>query len=188
MDLLREFGSAVWEAAAAAVLTLLAISPFVEKTARPVAKISAVVVGLSVWFAAQMYREFTGQSLEDVVRHYLAFAVCQTFGFCKSLSKQALTEPPSSTTRVPIPWLERPRSSPMPFIKPPNVDPSTQSAAASWVERGWQDHERQDNDLAIADFNEAIRLDPKNVEAYFARGVVYSTKETSTAQLPIFLK
>ena len=40
-------------------------------------------------------------------------------------------------------------------------------------------------DNAIADFTEAIRLDPKLAQAYYNRGVAYSVKGDSTRPLPI---
>jgi len=36
--------------------------------------------------------------------------------------------------------------------------------------------EKGDHDRAISDFNEAIRLKPKNAEAYYSRGVTYYHK------------
>src|SRR6266403_339236 len=37
-------------------------------------------------------------------------------------------------------------------------------------------HDKGDNDRAIADYNEAIRLDPKHARAFHHRGYAYSDK------------
>src|SRR5882724_10035228 len=43
-------------------------------------------------------------------------------------------------------------------------------------ERGLEASRGPDHDLAIADYNEAIRLDPKNAAAYNNRGFAYGQK------------
>jgi len=46
----------------------------------------------------------------------------------------------------------------------------------AFVNRGAAYNERGDNDRAIADYNEAIRLDPKRAKAFIGRGSAYSDK------------
>src|SRR4029077_14037182 len=46
----------------------------------------------------------------------------------------------------------------------------------SYENRGNAYHDKGDMDRAIADYTEAIRLDPKNVNAYGHRGVTYRDK------------
>ena len=41
-------------------------------------------------------------------------------------------------------------------------------------ERGFSHAEKGDHDKAIADFTEAIRLDPKDADAYYYRGFSYA--------------
>jgi len=48
--------------------------------------------------------------------------------------------------------------------------------AAEYVARGDAYRERDNNDSAIAEYNEAIRLDPANAEAYCNRGIAYVNK------------
>ena len=48
--------------------------------------------------------------------------------------------------------------------------------AAEAFERGWSHAEKGDHDQAIADCTEAIRLDPKNADAYYNRGNSYARK------------
>jgi lipoprotein NlpI len=42
--------------------------------------------------------------------------------------------------------------------------------------RGSAYHDKGDNDRAIADYNEAIRLDPKHARAFIGRGIAFSDK------------
>ena len=46
----------------------------------------------------------------------------------------------------------------------------------AYYNRGNAHKDKGDNDRAIKDYSEAIRLDPKYVVAYFNRGSVYSYK------------
>jgi lipoprotein NlpI len=48
---------------------------------------------------------------------------------------------------------------------------SKQNLAAPYHNRGYAYHSKGDNDRAIADYNETIRLDPKYLFAYFGRGI-----------------
>jgi tetratricopeptide (TPR) repeat protein len=48
--------------------------------------------------------------------------------------------------------------------------------AAEANERGLSHAEKGDHDQAIADFTEAIRLDPKNADAYYSRALSYDLK------------
>src|SRR5580692_825115 len=49
-------------------------------------------------------------------------------------------------------------------------------AAASYSNRGNAYQRKGNLDRAIADYNQAITLDPKNAEAYYSRGYAYRAK------------
>lgn len=57
---------------------------------------------------------------------------------------------------------------------------------ATHVNRGILRLRRNQVDLAMADFNSAIRLDPTEPEAYLNKGAVYIRMENPTAALPLF--
>src|SRR5665647_2576040 len=48
--------------------------------------------------------------------------------------------------------------------------------AAFYSNRAAAYHDKGDLDRAIADYNEAIRLDPKHAKAFFGRGIAFSDK------------
>ena len=48
--------------------------------------------------------------------------------------------------------------------------------AAFYTNRAAAYHERGDNDRAVADYNEAIRLDPKSGKAFVGRGEVFGSR------------
>ncbi|MBD1924413.1 tetratricopeptide repeat protein [Microcoleus sp. FACHB-831] len=52
-----------------------------------------------------------------------------------------------------------------------------QMSAKDFNNRGVDKLETKDYKGAIADFNQALRLDPKNAKAYFNRGFAYSSLE-----------
>ena len=68
---------------------------------------------------------------------------------------------PTETTSAPSPTIAK-RSG------------STLRIADAYVTRGLAYQEQGNLDRAIADYNEAIRLNPKNVQAYINRGSAYS--------------
>jgi len=51
-----------------------------------------------------------------------------------------------------------------------------QRTATTLVEQGLQKYEKRDYDGAIADYTEAIRIDPNGANAYYNRGIVYFDK------------
>jgi tetratricopeptide (TPR) repeat protein len=53
---------------------------------------------------------------------------------------------------------------------------SGQELAVSYYNRGLAYNAKGDSDRAIADFNETIRLDPKDASAYNSRGIAYNAK------------
>ena len=53
---------------------------------------------------------------------------------------------------------------------------SKQNLAVPYHNRGYAYHSKENNDRAIADYNEAIRLDPKYALAYYSRGLAYANK------------
>ena len=53
---------------------------------------------------------------------------------------------------------------------------SIRNAPLAYLNRGVPTRTKGDYDKAIADFTEAIRLDPKYAQAYYHRGVVYGKK------------
>ena len=57
-----------------------------------------------------------------------------------------------------------------------NHETSTKYRAAAYYNRGVLYRDKGDHDRAIADYNEAIRLDPKFPQAYSNRGVAYHAK------------
>ena len=64
-----------------------------------------------------------------------------------------------------------------------SLHPGFRLALARWVrqERQWafraaRRRQAGDHDKAIADFSEAIRLDPKRADAYYGRGTAYGHK------------
>ena len=46
----------------------------------------------------------------------------------------------------------------------------------AYVSRGLAYHGKKDYDRAIADYNQAIQLDPKDADAYFSRGLAKRRK------------
>ena len=46
--------------------------------------------------------------------------------------------------------------------------------------RGAGYHKKGEYDKAVADYNEAIRLDPKDGQAYYGRGLAYEEKGDKT--------
>ncbi len=72
------------------------------------------------------------------------------------------------------------RSSPPPlFIKPVQPNPSAMSTptdAQGFLKRGAAWLVAHDNDRALADFNEAVKLDPKSAAPLFARAAAYVLK------------
>lgn len=53
---------------------------------------------------------------------------------------------------------------------------TTQNRASAYCDRGIAYGGKKDYDRALADFNEAIRLDPKLAAAYYRRGNIYANK------------
>ena len=53
----------------------------------------------------------------------------------------------------------------------------TEDDADTYFNRGVEWDEKGYDDKAIADYTEAIRLDPNHVEAYFSRGLVWGAKD-----------
>ena len=80
------------------------------------------------------------------------------------------------STRVALP---SPRPSPIrknPTVTNTNTDNITASQiqeAESYYDQGDEHHDREEFEQAIADLNQAIRLNPKLVKAYNLRGIVY---------------
>ncbi|MCL2939527.1 MAG: tetratricopeptide repeat-containing serine protease family protein [Trichodesmium sp. MAG_R02] len=80
------------------------------------------------------------------------------------------------STRVALP---SPRPSPIrknPTVTNTNTDNITASQiqeAESYYDQGDEHHDREEFEQAIADLNQAIRLNPKLVKAYNVRGIVY---------------
>ena len=62
----------------------------------------------------------------------------------------------------------------------PRPSGSTRSDAIAYWNRGGATSEKGDYDKAIADYTEAIRLDPNYALAYFNRGVAYEKRATTT--------
>src|SRR6516164_4591495 len=60
--------------------------------------------------------------------------------------------------------------------------------AAEAVEKGNAALARQDFEQALAQFNKAIKIDPKNPSAYLARAVAYAMKGERTAALADYEK
>src|SRR5882672_1492628 len=59
------------------------------------------------------------------------------------------------------------------------IEDSTESPAnrtIAYNNRGIGYHTKKDYDRAMADYGEAIKLDPKYSRAYYNRGLVYATK------------
>ena len=59
---------------------------------------------------------------------------------------------------------------------------SPRNLAIAYYSRGLAYYDKGDDDRAIADFNEAIRLDPKFAYAYSSRGLAYDHKGDSPRQ------
>ncbi|HEX2726211.1 MAG TPA: tetratricopeptide repeat protein, partial [Beijerinckiaceae bacterium] len=55
-------------------------------------------------------------------------------------------------------------------------DQADAASASIYFDRGYAHSLKDDFDRAIADFTEAIRLDPKYISALFSRGVTYYNK------------
>ncbi len=54
--------------------------------------------------------------------------------------------------------------------------------------RGIAYDRKGEHDRAIADYAEAIRLDPKSAKAYYNRGIAYDHKASMTAPSPISMR
>lgn len=63
-----------------------------------------------------------------------------------------------------------------PTAKPKPKEPNPFNPAAAYCQRGLRRRDKGDLDAAIADFDEAIRLQPKLVEAWYHRGVAKGMK------------
>ena len=61
--------------------------------------------------------------------------------------------------------------------------PSDPQDAVTYTERGMATASKGDLDGAIADFSQAIALNPKYTTAYYGRGVAKAEKGTSMARL-----
>jgi tetratricopeptide (TPR) repeat protein len=59
----------------------------------------------------------------------------------------------------------------------------TAQTAASHVERGKMFFDRRDYDLAVAEFTEAVRLNPNDAAAYAGRGSAYAAKGDNDAAI-----
>ena len=44
------------------------------------------------------------------------------------------------------------------------------------MNRGWAWHRKREYDNSVADYSEAIRLNPNNAKAYSGRGIVFGDK------------
>src|SRR5262249_39549909 len=58
---------------------------------------------------------------------------------------------------------------------------TAKDSAIAHHQRGLSYRSKGDFDRAIADYSEAIRLDPKYAEVYYLRGVAYRNRAISTA-------
>src|SRR5579883_713011 len=55
-------------------------------------------------------------------------------------------------------------------------DPARSKSAVAYRVRGMARRDKGDLDRAVADFDQAIRLDPKNTNAYITRGIAWATE------------
>ena len=100
MNLLNEFGSAIWGAVVAAVLALLAFNVVFKQAAPRLAKFLSILVAVTVWCSAQLYKEFTGTGLDDIARHYLALGTCRVLTFCKPKTDSSFAALPESNDKI----------------------------------------------------------------------------------------
>jgi tetratricopeptide (TPR) repeat protein len=70
------------------------------------------------------------------------------------------------------------------MIQNPNETPHNRAVA--FYNRGGIYKERKDNDRAISDYSEAIKLDPQYVNAYLNRGIAYDSKGDTDASIADF--
>jgi tetratricopeptide (TPR) repeat protein len=64
------------------------------------------------------------------------------------------------------------------------IKQNPRQASAAYNNRGLHYQNKRDYDQAIADFNRAIALDPKDANAYSNRGNIYDKKATTIAPSP----
>jgi tetratricopeptide (TPR) repeat protein len=62
---------------------------------------------------------------------------------------------------------------------------SPRNRTVAYINRGIAYYRKGDYDRAIADFDQAIHLDPKFKPAYYNRSVAYEKKVTATAPAPM---
>ena len=95
---------------------------------------------------------------------------------CKSFGGENVNFAVSAADVQPVLWEKSKNPFPLPVG---DTAPSTAGKVRRILNRAWAHLTAGEFDAAIADYTEAIRLDPKNAEAYYNRGTAYVGKGDS---------
>ncbi len=100
----------------------------------------------------------------------------ETLNFFEARVREVGVEAPATNNQPAAavdPAAAPPAAPAAPWFQPPDASIGPVTNVAALIERGTKYNLNSDYDRAIADFNEAIRLDPNSAAAFYGRAAVY---------------